>query len=148
MHKIQECFRNRVKQARRKLQRKGDLEEDSSAPKRPRKSGHKDHLFRRYPVTPSDSLDDPRSIDEHCKGMCAEMKKGSPRDHLLLPLLKSTYNSRRMYVEFDADADVRSTLAAYPALHRPAAVSEVLIFFSIFSPVYLWNRGPSYPSVL
>ena len=68
-------------------------------------------------------VDDQRSIQEHCKAMCDEMKKGSPRDDLLLPLLNSTYNSRRMYVEFNAEADVRSTLKEYPALHRPLAVS-------------------------
>ena len=51
-----------------------------------------------------------------------EMKKASPRDHVLLPLLKSTYEDRRAYIEFDSEADVRSTLEVYPALYRPAAV--------------------------
>ena len=54
--------------------------------------------------------------------MCEEMKKTSPRDHVLLPLLKSTYEGRRVYIEFDSEADVRSMLEAYPALRRPAAV--------------------------
>ena len=54
--------------------------------------------------------------------MCEEMKKTSPRDHVLLPLLKSTYEDRRAYIEFDSEADVRSMLEAHPALHRPAAV--------------------------
>ena len=97
-------------------------DEDGSAPKRQRKSGN-DHLFRRYPAQPGGgSLDDPRSIEEHCKAMCDEMKKTSPRDHVLLPLLKSTYGDRRSYIEFDSEADVRSMLEVYPALCRPAAV--------------------------
>ena len=41
---------------------------------------------------------------------------------MLLPLLKSTYDDRWSYIEFDSDADVRSMLKAYPALCRPAAV--------------------------
>ena len=125
MHKIQECLRNRIKQARRKLHKMGDEGAEGTAPKRQRKSSH-NHLFRRYTVTQGGSADDPRSVEEDCKAMCAEMKKGSPRDQVLLPLLKSTYNSRRTYVEFDTDADVRSTLTAYPALHRPAAVRQTL----------------------
>ena len=55
--------------------------------------------------------------------MISEMEKGRPRDQVLLPLLKSTYDSRRMYVEFNDEADVGSTLEAYPAMCRPAAVS-------------------------
>ena len=35
------------------------------------------------------------------KAMATEMEKARPRDQVLLPLLKSTYDSRRMYVEFD-----------------------------------------------
>ena len=44
-----------------------------------RKSGNNDHLFRRYPAQGGGggSLDDPRSIEEHCKGMCEELKKAS-----------------------------------------------------------------------
>jgi hypothetical protein len=92
--------------------------------KRQKRSGHNSQLFRRYPVQQgSGPLDDPRSVDEHCKAMTIEMEKARPRDQVLLPLLKSTYDSRRMYVEFDEEADVRSTLQAYPAICRPAAVS-------------------------
>ena len=84
----------------------------------------------------SGPLDDQRSVDEHTRAMITEMNKARPRDHVLLPLLKSTYDSRRMYVEFDDDADVCSTLEAYPAMCRPAAVS---LYRS------LWLRGCMLP---
>jgi hypothetical protein len=129
VERIVTCLRNRVKQAKRKLRSKGVVaDEDGSTPKRQRKSGNNDHLFRRYPAQGGGggSLDDPRSIEEHCKGMREEMKKASPRDHVLLPLLKSTYEDRRAYIEFDSEADVRSMLEAYPALHRPAAVRSFI----------------------
>lgn len=70
----------------------------------------------------SDTPEDPRSTDEHNRGMVIEMEKAWPRDHVLLPLLKSTYDTRRMHVEFDDWADC-STLETYPAMCRPAAVS-------------------------
>lgn len=93
-------------------------------PKCQKRSGHNSQLFRRYPAQQSSGpLDDPRSINELCKAMATEMEKARPRDQVLLPLLKSMYGSRRMYVEFDDEADVRSSLQAYPAMCRPAAVS-------------------------
>lgn len=124
MERILSCLRNRVKQAKRNLRSKGlTTDEDGSAAKRQRKAGNNDHLFRRYPAQQcGGSLDDPRSIKEHCKAMCDEMKKASPRDHVLLPLLKSTYDDRRSYIEFDSEADVRLMLEVYPVLCRPAAV--------------------------
>ena len=105
------------KAAKRKLQRKGIEGEEGSMSKHPKKSVHNGHLFRRYPMQQGSSpLDDPHSIDEHCKAMTTEMEKACPRDQVLLPLLKSTYDSRRMYVEFDEEDDVHSTLQAYPAM--------------------------------
>ena len=46
--------------------------EDGSLPKR-----QKGHLFRMYPAQGRGGgfLDDLRSIEEYCKGMCEEMKK-------------------------------------------------------------------------
>ena len=123
VQRIQECLRNRIKAAKRKLQKKGIKGEEGSTSKRQNKSGHNSQLFRRYPVQQgSNPVDDPRSIDERCKAMTTEMEKARPRDQVLLPLLKSTYDSRRMFMEFDEEADVRSTLQAYPAMCRPAAV--------------------------
>ena len=59
--------------------------------KRPKKSNHSSQLFQRYPVQQgSNPVDDPRSIDEHCKAMTTEMEKECPRDKVLRPLLKST----------------------------------------------------------
>lgn len=123
VERILQCLQNRVKQAKRNLRNKGiETDEDGSAPKRQKKASN-NHLFRRYPAQPGGtSVDDPRSIQEHCKAMCDEMKKASPRDHVLLPLMKSTYDDRRSYIEFDSEADVRSMLEAYPAVCRPAAV--------------------------
>ena len=110
------------------------IDEDGSVPKRQKKSGN-NNLFRRYPIQQGGgSMDDPRSIKEHCKAMCDEMKKASPRDHVSLPLLKSTYDDRRSYTEFDSEADVCSMLEAYPALRRPAAVclhTQLALFWLI-----------------
>lgn len=38
-----------------------------------------------------------QSVQEHNKALREEMKKANPRDHLLLPLMKSTFHSRRVF---------------------------------------------------
>ena len=66
VQRIQECLRNRIKAAKKKLQKKGIEGEEGSTSKRPKKSGHSIQLFRRYPVQQgSNPVDDPCSIDEH-----------------------------------------------------------------------------------
>ena len=79
VERILSCLKNRVKEAKQNLRSKRmATDENGIAPKRQRKSDN-DQLFRRYPAQQGGgSLDDPRSIEEHCKAMCDEMKKASP----------------------------------------------------------------------
>ena len=116
---MKECLRNRGKAAKRKGKKNGS----SSSPKRPRKITPKDKLLRRYPVRVQDfTVEDPAGIDQHKKAITKELKKAKPRDSVLLPLMQSTYQERRMFVESDASA-ASEILANYPALCRPAVVS-------------------------
>ena len=70
--------------------------------------------------------DDPRSVEEHNKGLKEEMKKSKPRDNLLLPLMKKIFSSRRIYIQSEAST-VAETLEQYPAMVRPAIVSVLLV---------------------
>lgn len=70
--------------------------------------------------------DDPRSVEEHNKGLKEEMKKSKPRDNLLLPLMKKTFSSRRIYIQSEAST-VAEILEQYPAMVRPAIVSVLLV---------------------
>ena len=95
MFKLQECLRNKIKQARRKLQKQGDDGDEGTSRKRRRKSGNDQCsggiLFNGV----NDSQDDPHSVEDHCKVMPEDTKeKASSRDAALFPLLKSAYSSR------------------------------------------------------
>ena len=68
------------------------------------------------------TTDDPRSISEHNKAILEEMKKQKPRDTLILPLMKNTFQDRRIFIQNDATS-VKEILQIYPALARPAEVS-------------------------
>lgn len=57
--------------------------------------------------------------------MVEEMKKSKPRDAILLPVMKSTFQDRRIFIQNDAKS-VRESLEVYPALNRPAVVSLTL----------------------
>ena len=76
----------------------------------------------RYPVRVQETVtDDPKSVQEHNKALHEEMKKANPRDHLLLPLMKSTFDDRRVFVQNDA-ASVTEILDSYPALAQFSVV--------------------------
>lgn len=82
----------------------------------------------RYPIRILDTVsDDPRSVQEHMKAMVEEMKKSKPRDAILLPLMKSTFQDRRIFIQNEAKS-VTEILEVYPALNRPAVVSLTLYF--------------------
>ncbi len=143
--KMKECLENRLKMSRRKMKRQGDTASPSA--KRQRSSHPKDHLLQRsvfvelptssmqyfivlincrYPVRVQDvESEDPRSVVEHNKALCEEMKKPKPRDALLLPLMKKTFQDRRIFIQNDASTVVE-ILEHYPAMARPAVVSLVL----------------------
>ena len=69
--------------------------------------------------------EDPSSVAEHKKALQEEMKKAKPRDALLLPLMKSTFHDRRLFIQNDASA-VADILEDYPALARSTVVSVIL----------------------
>lgn len=58
--------------------------------------------------------EDPRSVEEHTKALVEEMKKSKPRDAVLLPLMKSTFQDR-IFIQTDAKA-VIDILDVYPPL--------------------------------
>lgn len=69
--------------------------------------------------------DDPGSVAEHNKALQEEMQKSKPRDSVLLPLMRSTFYDRRIFIQNDA-ASVSDILDHYPALYRPAVVSHCM----------------------
>ena len=81
-------------------------------------------LLRRYPINSDATLDDenPETMEQHHNAISTELKKAKPRDSVLLPLLKSTYGERRMFVLNEA-VSVIEILEKHPALSRPAIVS-------------------------
>ena len=83
-------------------------------------------LLQRYPVkVNARCVDDEQCIDRHLKAIKEEMEKARPRDTLLLPLMKSTFSTRRSMIQFEEDKCVLDILKEYPPLSRPAVVSHV-----------------------
>lgn len=98
---------------------------DTPAPKRRSKGSE---LLRRYPVGSSVSdIENPETTAEHLKALNNELQKTRPRDTILLPLMKSTFGARRMFILSDA-VSVGAILQEYPALSRPAVVCMIKLF--------------------
>ncbi len=65
----------------------------------PKKKAKGCDLLRRYPLsTTSVVVEDAQCIEQHKKGIKNELLKKKPRDQVLLPLMRSTYQTRRMYI--------------------------------------------------
>ena len=102
--------------------------------------------MKRYPVrVHEDREEDAESIQQHTSAMVAEMSKKKPREHVILPLLKSTFSARRDYVTSTDRTDVREILEEYPALHLPSAVSKVqfccsfhILCISVYDLIFLF----------
>lgn len=77
-------------------------------------------LQKRYP-TGTNVSEDPSSTQSHLSAISTEMSKAKPRDSVLLPLMRSTYPSRRLFVLNEAVC-ARQLMEMYPALKRPAVV--------------------------
>ena len=84
-------------------------------------------------------MDDACSIEWHKKAIEEESKKSKPGDSVLLPLMKSTFQARRMFIQ----AKVEGTLQSFPTLSRPAVVSYYIQFvrFSLFIMVKCHTTG-------
>ena len=82
----------------------------------------KDGLLRRYPIGVTWPQEDGVSFDQHMRAIAAEMNKAKPRDTVILPLMKSTYRNRRMFIENDAKNVQEILNKCCSALKRPAVV--------------------------
>lgn len=92
----------------------------ASSPKRHCK-GAADLLLRRYPVMQQAMLEDSDSIVQHKKAMSEEMAKAKPREAVLLPLMKKSYQNRWDFICNEAES-VQQILEEYPAFHKLAIV--------------------------
>ena len=76
----------------------------------------------RYPELSPFVVDNDESIAEHNTAIEAELRRSKPKDTNIVPLMKSTFASRRPYILEDA-VSVKDILERYPALSRPVIVS-------------------------
>lgn len=82
--------------------------------------------MRRYPVSstaPTDSSENAETLELHKKAIDAELAKVKPRENVLLPLMRSTYGERRIFI-LNEEISVHGILQKYQALSRPAVVSN------------------------
>ena len=94
-------------------------------PSKKEKKDKKQLLLMRYPIKSQQGvLDDPQSVQGHLKALETELKKAKPRESIVLPLMKSTFSSRREWI-LDTEETIDSALKKYPALSRPAVVSKI-----------------------
>lgn len=117
-----ERVRNILKSDRKKGKRLVDTTMETPPPKRQAR----DYILRRYPVGGSPALlENPETTAEHKKAISMELSKGKPRDSVLLPLMKSTFGERRIFI-LSTEVSVYSILQEYAALSRPAMVRTIL----------------------
>ena len=117
-----ERVRNVIKQDRKKGVKRL-LEETNTSDQPAKRKPKSSELLRRYPLssTTSPLILDPESLAKHEQAMKAELSKSKPRDTILLPLMKSTYHNRRIFIL----NEVASILVKYPVFScSAAAVSQ------------------------
>lgn len=121
--KMVERVRNVIKHDRKKGVKR-PLEETNTSDQPAKWKPKSSELLRRYPLSsttsPSTSISDPESLAKHETAMKTELSKSKPRDTVLLPLMKSTYHSRRIFILNEATS-VASILAKYPVFSCSAA---------------------------
>lgn len=66
-------------------------------------------------------LEDSDSIVQHKKAMSEEMAKAKPREAVLLPLMKKSYQNRWDFICNEAES-VQQILEEYPAFQKLAIV--------------------------
>ena len=121
-----ERIRNLVKLDRKK---NPSPDHQQNAAKR-NKSSPKDKLQRRYPVTTGSDAVDFETLEQHEKAIEEEMKKSKPRDKVILPLMKSTFQSRWLYVQRDASS-AKDILEKYPCYKFPVIVSALATYLYV-----------------
>lgn len=106
----------------------GSSEQENELQPKGSKRRRKDGILARYPVTANDdSTQDRATIEKFKNAISNELKKAKPRDSVLLPLMKSTFNERRMFI-LGEPVSLIDTLDSYPALKRPTIVS-IMIYY-------------------
>lgn len=135
-----ERIRNVNKRDAKKLKRPVS-EPDVKIPSKRRVKGNE--LLRRYPTSIVNDVEgDAASIQQHTKLIATELARSKPRDSVLLPLMRSTYGPRRLFVLNDAES-ISTILDTHPALFRPAVVSvffSLLVLFVSFFSLHVCNR--------
>ena len=91
-------------------------------PSKRRKKDPGQELLWRYPVSSANLIEDPSSVQVHLKGIQEELKRSKPRESVLIPLFRSTFGERRMFVLNDASS-MKEIKECYPGLTIPAVVS-------------------------
>ena len=79
----------------------GSLSEGTKRSKLSPEAREKDSLLRRYP-TGAQLTEDTASTESHLSAISTELAKAKPWDFVLLPLVKSTYPSCRLFILNDA----------------------------------------------
>lgn len=110
-----------------KRDRKSSSHEAENGPEAgPSKHRKRDReILRRYPVTTTDAGENAETIEVHKKAIDTELAKKKPRDSIILPLMKSTFNERRIWITNVVSA-VSDLLKRYPAMSRLTVVNNVL----------------------
>ena len=125
-------IQNVIKADRRKARQSGG--DPCTSPKKRQKKGlDKQDLIRRYPVSSLSSslLVDAASTERHKKAIDDEMAKTKPREAVLLPLMKTIYGDRRMFIMNDATSVVE-ILSCYPALKYLSVVGALILWCALF----------------
>ena len=124
-----ERVRNLIKADRNNSKESPELQQ--TTPKRSKETV--DHILRRYPVTVcrSETTDDIETLQQHTKAISDEMKKAKPRDQVLLPLMKTTFTVRWLFITKEA-ASVKEILEKHPSFKPPAIVSG--------NKMYRWKK--------
>lgn len=118
MERVRNIIKTDTKKNKRSLS-----EEDIDVQPKKRMRIKGTQLLRRYPVTTdAPGAESDETFKQHMKGISSEMKKAKPRDGVLLPLMRSTYGQRRLFILNDADS-VRAIVDSHPALVRQAVVN-------------------------
>ena len=107
--------RNVIKRDRNRLPSSaGSLSENVKRSKLSPEARKKDSLCAQF-------TEDTSSTESHLSAIATELAKERPSDSVLLPLMKSTYPSRRVFILNDATS-ARHILDDYPALQCHAVV--------------------------
>ena len=116
--KLVERIRNVIKYDNKKVRKAG--RDPPSSPKWHKKTANTS-LIRQYPVSSYD-ISGAATTEKHNKAISDELKKSRPRDTMLLPLHKSTFGERRMFIMNEATS-VADVLDKHPALSCTTVVS-------------------------